>query len=139
MAGSTGLVTPGILEFYAASWTADTYKAVLLKSTYVFSSAHDFLDDVTAGARLSTVTITGRTNVGGVCGCAPIVFTSVTSGQTATQIWVFRDTGVEATSRLTFYASKYGDGSNIAIPTTGLPGGSLTIPVGSGPNGLFKI
>jgi hypothetical protein len=131
---STGVVNNAWRQRIAGPWTTATVKAVLLSSSYVYSAAHDFLNDVSGGARLSTITVPARTNVNGVCGCGPLVFGSIAA--VATQIVMFEDTGVESTSTLIFYASRYVDGGLISIPTTVA---APTFRVGTGPNGVFAV
>lgn len=134
MSGTTGVVNAAWLQKIAGLWTTATVKAVLLSAAYVYSAAHDFLNDVGAGARLSTITVPTRTNVNGVCGCGPLVFGAIAS--TATQIVLYEDTGVEATSTLIFYAARYVDGSLISVPITVA---APTFRIGAGPNGVFKV
>lgn len=131
---STGVVANGWRQKCAAPWTTATVKAVLLSAGYTYSAAHGFLSDITAGARLSTITVPGRTNVSGVCGCGPLIFGAIAA--IATQIVMYEDTGVEGTSTLIFYASRYVDGSRIAVPTTTA---APAFRIGSGPNGVFRL
>lgn len=131
---STGVVNNAWRTKIAGPWTTATVKAVLLSATYTYSAAHDFLDDVTGGARLSTITVPSRTNVNGVCSCAALVFGTIAS--VATQIVMYEDTGTESTSTLIFYANRYADGSLISIPTSVA---APTFRVGAGPNGLFAV
>ena len=67
---------------------------------YTFSNAHDFLDDVPAGARVATSpNLTGKTVTGGVFDHDDVTFSSV-SGDQAEALIYYIDTGVEGTSRL---------------------------------------
>lgn len=101
-------------------WSADTIKAVLLDSTYTYSSAHDFLDDVGGGARLATSGALGsKTSTAGVANSAAVVFTSVPGGDTVTQVWIYKDSGVEATSPLIAFYDTKADTSPISVVTDG--------------------
>lgn len=100
-----------------------TVKAVLIDTTdYTYSAAHDFYDDVPAGARVGTPqTIALTTVLDGLFDGDNVTFTGLT-GENAEAIIIFIDTGVEATSRLVAYFD---------TGVTGLPvtpnGGDVTI------------
>lgn len=131
---STGVVNDAWRQKCASPWTTATVKAVLLSASYVYSAAHDFLNDVGAGARLSTITVPSRTNVNGVCGCGALVFGSIAS--IATQIVLYEDTGVEATSTLIFYAARYIDGGLISVPVTVA---APTFRISTDPSGVYAL
>lgn len=80
-----------------------TLKATLIDAAdYSFSQAHDFFDDVPAGARVATTTLASPTVTGKVLDADDALFTSVTGDQ-AEAIIIWKDTGNEATSRLVLY------------------------------------
>ena len=80
-------------------WLTSTIKATLIASGYTFNTAHDRIDDVTAGFRLSTVTLTGKTDTNGVLSAStPLTFSSVSGASQGIYLW--HDTGVESTSPL---------------------------------------
>lgn len=102
-------------------WTTDTIKVTLVDTAdYTYSAAHDFIDDVPSGARIATATLTSPTNADGVLDAADVTFSSVTGDQ-AEALVIWKDTGVEATSRLILYVDT----------ATGLPvtpnGGNITV------------
>lgn len=113
----------------------DNIKAVLVDTgIYTVDLVnHDFLDDVAAGARISTSgNLTGKTTTAGVFDADDVVFGTV-SGATVEAIVLYKDTGVEATSALICY-----------IDTgTGLPvtpnGGNITATWDNGANRIFKL
>jgi hypothetical protein len=113
---------------------SDTIKAVLVKSTYTYSSAHDFLDDVTATHRAATVTLASKTTTGGVFDSADPTFTAVASGSTITGIWLYKDTGVESTSTLIAWYDTQASTSAISVATSG---GNITITVSA--SGWFSV
>lgn len=78
-----------------------TIKCVLIDTgAYTYSAAHDFLDDVPAGARIGTAqTLGSKTFTAGVFDAADATFTALT-GATCEAILIYNDTGVEATSNL---------------------------------------
>jgi len=114
--------------------TTDTIKATLLDSADYTPdlAAHDFLDDVPSGARVATVTLTGKSVTGGVFDAADATFSSVTGDQ-CEYIISWQDTGTESTSRL------------IAIidTATGLPitpnGADINIVWDNGSNKIFAL
>lgn len=112
----------------------DTIKVVLLKSAYTYSAAHDFLDDVTAGGRVSTATLGTKTTTGGVFDSADPTFTAVTTGQTVNALWMYKDTGVESTSPLIAYYDTNAASAAISQATNG---GDITIGVSA--SGWFSI
>lgn len=78
-----------------------TIKAVLIDSAdYTYSSAHDFLNDVAAGAREGTPqTLGSKTTALGVFDAGDLTFPAVT-GDPVEAIVIWNDTGNEATSDL---------------------------------------
>lgn len=82
--------------------STDTIKCVLLDSAdYTPNlSAHDFLDDVPAAARVGTPQTLGlKTFTNGVFDADDVTFPSV-SGDQSEYILIYEDAGSEATSRL---------------------------------------
>lgn len=104
-------------------------KAVLIDTgAYTYSAAHDFLDDVAAGARIGTSgNLASKTFTGGVFDAADITITAVT-GATVEAVIVYVDTGVASTSRLLCYI----DGLSLT-PN----GGDVTIQWNA--SGIFSI
>ena len=111
----------------------DTIKVVLTK-TYSYSSAHDYLDDVTAGYRVATATLASKTTTGGAFDSADPTFTAVASGSTVTGLWLYKDTGTDSTSPLIAWFDTQASTSAISIVTSG---GNITITVAS--SGWFTI
>jgi len=83
---------------------SDDIRVILVDlADYTYSTAHDFLDDVPAGARVATSGALGSKTVGsvaeGVFDAADVVFSSV-SGDQAEAIIIYKHTGTESTSQL---------------------------------------
>jgi hypothetical protein len=116
-------------------WDTDTIKAVLVDSADYTRDLtnHDNLDDIPSGARVATSSaLTSKTVTAGVADAADVTFSSVTGDQFEYVI-LYKDTGVESTSRLI-----------ACIDTaTGLPctpnGGDITVQWDSGANKIFKL
>lgn len=101
---------------------------------YTYSAAHNFLDDVPAGARVAVSgNLASKTITDGIFDAADVVLSAVTGDQ-AEALIIFIDTGVEATSRLVAF---------IDTGVTGLPvtpnGGDITITWDNGANKIFKL
>lgn len=111
----------------------DTIKVVLTK-TYSYSSAHDYLDDVTAGYRVATATLASKTTTGGAFDSADPTFSAVASGSTVTGIWVYKDTGTDSTSPLIAWYDTNASSAAISIVTSG---GNITLTVSA--SGWFSI
>jgi len=113
----------------------DNIKVVLVDSAdYTLDlAAHDFLDDIPAGARVATSgNLASKSTTGGVFDAADITITGVTGDQFE-YIIIYRDSGAAGTSQL------------IACIDTasGLPctpnGGDITITWDSGTNKIFAL
>jgi hypothetical protein len=104
-----------------ATVAAGTVKAALVSSSYTYSAAHDFYDDISATVLGTPQTLASKTFVNGVFDAADITFTAVAGGATAKAVILYLDTGVAGTSRLVAYL----DGlTNLPIATNG---GNLVI------------
>ena len=111
-------------------WDTDTIKAVLVDGAdYVVNLAtHANLSDVAAIGRVATsAALASKTVAAGVADAADVVLSAVTGDQSEI-IVIYKDTGVEATSRLIAYIDT----------ATGLPvlpnGGNITIAWDNGAN-----
>jgi len=113
----------------------DDIKVVLVDSAdYTLDlAAHDFLDDIPAGARVGTSgNLASKSTTGGVFDAADITITSVTGDQFE-YIVIYRDSGNAATSQLI-----------CCIDTaTGIPctpnGGDITITWDDGASKIFAL
>lgn len=117
-------------------WAADTIKAMLVDAgAYTVSiDTHEFLTSVTAGARIGTAqTLGSKTSTLGVADAADVSFTGLSSAPTIEAVVIYKDTGVEGTSRLIAYIDT----------ATGLPvaAGATQVDVAwdSGTNRIFKL
>lgn len=80
-----------------------TLKAVLVDTAdYTYNAAHDFYDDVSAGAVGTPQTIGSQTYTAGLLDGADVTFTGLTGDQSEA-IVLFLDTGTPSTSRLVAY------------------------------------
>lgn len=119
----------------AVNWPSDTIKITFTDSAdyTVNLSTHDFFDDITAGGRVATSGgLANKTATLGVCDADDITVSTV-SGDQFEAIIIWKDTGVESTSRVIAYIDNY----------TGLPctpnGGNITVTWPSDSNKIFKL
>lgn len=117
------------------NWNTDTIKAALVDTgTYTPNlSAHEFLSDISSGARVAmSGAFTGKTTTGGAADANDITYTSVT-GPSIEAIIIFKDTGTDSTSPLIAYIDT----------ATGLPitpnGGDIIVTWDNGANKIFKL
>ncbi len=91
--------------------TGSTLKAMLVSTTsgadgthnYTYSSAHEFLSDIPAGARITSgVALSSKAVSAGAFSCGTITWASVAqiAAQTGQTLLIYNDTGTESTSRL---------------------------------------
>lgn len=99
---------------------ADPIRVIMVTSSYVYSSAHDALNDVGVGYRVgSSVLLSGKVVSGGTLTANDVTFASVAGGSTVTALIVYQDTGVESTSRLLAYIDRRADMTPISLATNG--------------------
>ncbi|HOX27388.1 MAG TPA: hypothetical protein PLL30_17080 [Candidatus Krumholzibacteria bacterium] len=131
------LYDKGRERFLAANlnWSSDTIKAILVDTgAYTANfTTHEFLSDVSAGARIAgPVTLGSKTTTGGAADAADITFSAV-SGTSIEAIILYKDTGAEGTSPLIAYIDT----------ATGLPitpnGGDIIVTWDNGTNKIFKL
>jgi len=117
------------------AWLTDNIKGVFVDTgAYTVNLAtHQFLSDITAGARIATTpNLAGKTSTDGVADATDPVATAVT-GVTVEAFVLYKDTGVASTSPLICYIDT----------ATGLPftpnGGDVTFVFSSDANKIFKL
>jgi hypothetical protein len=116
-------------------WTADDIKAVLVDtgSYSVAIDTHEFLSDISAGARIATsANLSSKTSTLGVADAADVTFTAV-SGATVEAIVLYKDTGVAGTSPLIAYIDS---ATNLPVTPNG---GDITVQWDSGTTRIFRL
>lgn len=99
-----------------ATVAAGTVKAALVSSSYTYSAAHDFYDDISATVLGTPQTLASKTYALGVFDADNITFSAVTGGSTAKAVILYLDSGVAGTSRLIAYLDTL---TNLPIATNG--------------------
>lgn len=108
-------------------------KVAAVSATYVYSAAHDFLNDLT-GVVATSPNLTTKTTTGGVFSCDPFTFTAVGAGSTIVDFIVYRDTGTPSTSPLLAFLDTKGDSTPVSVVTDG---GDIVVTPNAA--GLFAI
>lgn len=114
------------------NWLTDSVRAALVDAAYVYAAAHEFLTDLGANV-LATVAVSGRSVTSGVFDLDDPVFTTVASGDTAAYVVFYKNTGVDATSPLLYYADTI---TNFPVATNGA---NITAIIDNGPYKLFSL
>jgi hypothetical protein len=112
-------------------------KAVLVDTgTYTYNAAHDFLDDIPAGARVGTSgNLANKTvSTAGVFDADDFSITVGAAQPSAETLVFYVDTGVESTSRLLCIDDTFTSG----MPYTP-PGGGGTVNVTINASGIFTL
>lgn len=94
--GKTKILTAKI------DFLTDTIKAALVKSPYVFDSAHEFLSDLGANV-VASLPLANKSVVGGVFDADDLSFEAIAAGNSLQAILIYKDTGVAGTSALIGY------------------------------------
>lgn len=116
-------------------WDTDTIKVVLVDTAdyTVNLSTHDNLDDVAGAARVATSSaLASKTVTAGVADAADVTLVAVT-GDPSEALILYKDTGVESTSRLIAYIDS---ATNLPVTPNG---GDIVIAWDSGSNKIFKL
>lgn len=117
------------------SWSGDDIKVVLLDDTYEYDAAHEFHDDLT-GILATSGNLTGKTNVLGVMDADDVTIPAVAAGDTITQVVIFQDTTVSATSRLLAHYDRL---ATSVLIETDTDGGAILIPWSNGPTKILRL
>ena len=127
----------------AVDWATTDVRCLLLKSTYTYSAAHDFVDDVTAGSQ--EISVSGYTRADGdmvnfvaptaanpsVCdSTSDITFTGLASGQTIGFVVFYIYNASDASAALLFCM----DEDTTTYPTNG---GNFVVSLNA--SGLFTV
>jgi hypothetical protein len=118
----------------AIAFSSDTIKALLATSGYTASqSADQFVSDIGGGnIVVRSAALSSKTSTAGVANAGNVTISSV-SGSAANAIVLYKDTGVDSSSRLIAYIDNY----------SGLPvtpnGGNITIAWPTDSNKIFKL
>lgn len=115
-------------------WLTDTVKAALVKSAYTVNlSTHEFLSDLGANVLDTNVALSGRSITDGIFDADPMTWAAVASGDTASFVVLFKDTGVAGTSPLLIYLDTI---SNFPVTTNG---SDITAQDNGGVNKIFSL
>jgi hypothetical protein len=106
--------------------------ALVDTGVYTYSATHQFRNEVSNSAVISSTTLANKTITNGVFDADDATFSSVT-GANCEALIIFADTGIQTTSRLVAYIDS----------ATGLPilpnGGDITVAFSSGSSKIFAL
>ena len=112
---------------------ANTISIALVDTgVYTYSATHQFRNEVSNSAVISSTTLANKTITNGVFDADDATFSSVT-GANCEALLIFQDTGIQTTSRLIAYIDS----------ATGLPilpnGGDISVAFSSGSSKIFAL
>lgn len=96
-------------------WTSDDIKIIALTSAYSYNAAHVFVSSL-SGIVARSANITGKSDTGGVLKGDSALFALLT-GSTIASMYIVKDTGNDATSRLLYFIDT---GNNLPTIPDGL-------------------
>lgn len=106
--------------------------ALVDTGVYTYSSSHQYRNEVSNSAVISSATLSNKTITNGVFDADDATFSSVT-GANCEALLIFQDTGIQSTSRLIAYIDS----------ATGLPilpnGGDISVAFSSGSSRIFAL
>lgn len=115
-------------------WDTDDIRVMLVKSTYSFSAAHDFVDDVVAHDNGRSAALGSKTVTSGVADAADTSLVATDAAACASLV-IFQHTGNDATARLIAYI----DTPSAGLPFTPAAGQTVNIAWDGGANKIFKL
>jgi hypothetical protein len=106
--------------------------ALVDTGVYTYSASHQYRNEVSNSAVISSTTLANKTITNGVFDADDATFSSVT-GANCEALLIFQDTGIQTTSRLIAYIDS----------ATGLPilpnGGDISVAFSSGSSRIFAL
>jgi hypothetical protein len=118
------------------NWLTWDIRIILVDVGYVYSTAHDFLDDVGGATRVATSgALAGKTVAAGVCDANDVTFSGL-SGDDVTGIVVYHHTGVEGTSDLICHYDRLATGALIDFSPSGV---DTSVRWNNGATKMFKL
>lgn len=115
-------------------WTADNIKVLLVSAGYVANMATDEFHAIIGGGNIvaTSANLGTKTSTAGVADAADITFSAVT-GAAVTQVVIYKDSGVSATSAL---IARIDTGTGLPVTPNG---GDITISWDNGASKIFKL
>lgn len=121
------LLLDGDLDFLV-----DTIKAAVVSSSYTYSSAHDYYDDLT-GVLGTDQTLANKSTTGGAFDADDATWPAVTGAPAA--IVIYKDSGIAGTSPVIGYI----DGTGWLTLVGTMAGAPLAVTWDNGPNKILKL
>ena len=115
-------------------WDANDIRVALVESTYTFSAAHYFMDDLGTNDNGRSVALASKTVTSGVADAADTTLTA-TAALACNALVIFQHTGSDATARLIAYI----DTPSAGLPFTPSASQVVNIAWDNGANKIFKL
>jgi hypothetical protein len=115
-------------------WDTDDIRVCLVKSSYTFSAAHDFMDDIGTDDNGRSAALGSKTVTSGVADAADTSLVA-TSAVACEALVIFKHTGSDATARLIAYI----DTPSAGLPFTPAASQTVNITWDNGANKIFKL
>lgn len=117
-------------------WEGDSFLAIALDSTYTYSEAHEFRDDLTGV--LGSVALSGMAALDyGWADAADPTITGMTPGGVVARFVIARNVGTPATDDLIWYADNHANTTPISRVVDG--SGSMTFSFSNGTGRIFQL
>lgn len=110
-----------------------TIKVALLKTSYTYSSSHQYYSSASADAVATSAALSSKSTLNGAFDAANVTFTALT-GSTVGSFVVYLDTGSNATSPLIAYYDTRADASPVSYAPSG-----TDLEISWSASGLFSI
>jgi len=116
------------------SWTTSDVRVMLVRDTYTFSAAHQFVSDLGAVDNGRSGALTGKSATDGVADAADVsLFASNTA--TCDALILFVHTGLDASARLIVYL----DSASAGLPVSPLAGQGVDVVWDNGADRIFRL
>ena len=132
---ASALFDPGRQGFLDGSidWDTDDVRVMLVKSTYSFNAAHQFVSDASAGDNGRSAALGSKTVTSGVADAADITLTA-TSAVACNALIIYKYNASDTAARLICYID-----SATGLPFTPAASQTVSIAWGETTNKIFKL
>lgn len=117
-----------LAAFWSTIVAGNPIKVAAVSSSFVWSDAFDFFNDVTGQLGSSSAALTGVTYTNGQLNADSTTISGITVGQVVTGLIIYADTGTPSTSRLLAFIDTNADGTAMSITSDGTTG-TITWPI----------
>lgn len=133
---ANALFDPGREGFLDGSidWDTDDVRVMLVRSTYTFDAADQFVADLGTVDNGRSAALSGKTVTSGIADASNTSLVA-TAANASNALVIFKHTGNDATARLIAYI----DSPSAGLPFTPAAGQTVNITWDDGANKIFKL